>query len=225
MLLIFDLDGTLIDSAQDLAIAMNATRAHVGMPPLDPKLIYAYVGNGASVLVRRALGPETPEETIGEALQFFLRFYREHALEHTKLYPGIIETLDKLRSRHTLAVLTNKPQRISTDILTGLRVGRHFTRIYGGDSLGAKKPDPIGITTLLRETGNKSAATAMIGDSSVDVETARNGGVLACGAAWGFQPDSMAASRPDAVLREPSQILDWVASQPKLMHHQNAPLS
>ena len=213
MLLIFDLDGTLIDSAQDLAVAMNATRGHAGMPPLDPQLIYSYVGNGASVLVRRALGPDASEETIGGALQFFLRFYREHALEHTKLYPGIREALDKLRPNHTLAVLTNKPQRISNDILISLRVARHFTRIYGGDSFRAKKPDAIGITTLLRDTKHKSEAAAMIGDSSVDIETARNAGVLACGVTWGFQPHSMTAAAPDIILREPSQLLDWAASQ------------
>ena len=213
MLLIFDLDGTLIDSAQDLAIAMNATRAHAGMPPLDPQLIYTYVGNGASVLVRRALGDEASDGTVGEALQFFLKFYREHALEHTKLYPGVREALDKLRPNHSMAVLTNKPQRISNDILISLRVARHFTRIYGGDSFRAKKPDPAGVATLLAETKHTRGNTAMIGDSAVDIETARNAGVLACGVTWGFQPDAMTAAAPDVILRDPSQLLDWIASQ------------
>ena len=101
LLLIFDLDGTLIDSAKDLAITMNATRAHFGMPPLDPNLIYSYVGNGASVLVRRALGPDVSEALAEEGLRFFLRYYRAHALEHTQPYPGVPEMINSYLPRDT----------------------------------------------------------------------------------------------------------------------------
>ncbi|MBV9613381.1 MAG: HAD hydrolase-like protein, partial [Acidobacteriaceae bacterium] len=178
MLLIFDLDGTLIDSSKDLAISMNATRAHFGMDAIDPALIYSYVGNGAGVLVRRALGPEASEQMVSEGLTFFLKFYREHALEHTQLYPGMRETIEQLSSDgHTLAVLTNKPVRISFDIVGALGVGAHFARVYGGDSFASKKPDPIGIKTLIDEARTFAAATWMVGDSGVDVQTARNAGV------------------------------------------------
>jgi phosphoglycolate phosphatase len=214
VLLIFDLDGTLIDSAADLAIAMNATRQYAGMPPLDPQLIYSYVGNGAATLVKRALGPAAPDDQCEDALQFFMRFYRQHSLEHTRLYPGIQDMLDELRAAgHTLAVLTNKPQRISTDILKGLGLGEHFFRIYGGGGPIAKKPDPVGVVTLLRETAHSPAVTAMIGDSSVDIETARNAGVFACGVTWGFQPDSMTAAQPDLVVHQPRQLVEWVEEQ------------
>ena len=158
MLIVFDLDGTLIDSAQDLAISMNATRAHLELPPLDPKLIYSFVGNGAAVLVRRALGPEASDELNKEALSFFLKYYRAHALEHTRLYDGVKEVLDQLLEEgHALAVLTNKPAKISRDIIAALGVASYFRQVYGGDSFPTKKPDPQGLLTLLDETRHRRA--------------------------------------------------------------------
>jgi phosphoglycolate phosphatase len=214
LLLIFDLDGTLIDSSKDLAISMNATREHMGMPPLDPKLIFSYVGNGAPTLVRRALGPGAPEETVAEALTFFLKFYRIHALEHTKLYDGVRETLEALaHQNHTMAVLTNKPVHISTDIIAALGLNGDFRKVYGGDSFPSKKPDPIGIHTLRDETGAAHGETLMIGDSGVDVQTARNAGVPSCGVEWGFQPESFAANPPDFLVRSPQQLLEIVSSR------------
>src|SRR5215210_773957 len=123
-LFIFDLDGTLIDSKLDLAHAVNATRAHMGLSPLEHDLIYSYVGNGAPVLMRRAMGSEATQEDVDRALEFFLAYYREHMLDYTVLYPGVRETLEKLdNGTRRLAVLTNKPVRISVAILDGLGVG------------------------------------------------------------------------------------------------------
>lgn len=208
MLVIFDLDGTLIDSAEDLAIATNATRAHFGMPPLDAKLIHSYVGNGAAMLVRRSLGPEASEELINEAVLYFVKFYRQHALAHTRLYPGVAEIVNELSNQGlTLAILTNKPVRISTDIVAGLGLGERFMRIYGGDSFEQKKPDPIGIVTLMGETASAPEGTWMVGDSGVDVQTARNAQVRACGVAWGFQPETFEKYPPDVVVRSPEELL------------------
>jgi phosphoglycolate phosphatase len=208
MLFIFDLDGTLIDSSRDLAIAMNATRVHVGLPEIDPALIFSFVGNGAAVLVQRALGPDASEELVAEALAFFLKFYRAHALEHTQLYPGIRETVEQLHAaEHSLAVLTNKPARISLDILQAIELAQYFVRVYGGDSLPAKKPNPIGIQSLLDETRTAAGQALMIGDSSVDVRTARNAGVRACGVLWGFQPESLRENVPDFLVEHPREIL------------------
>src|SRR5450759_1185743 len=109
-LLIFDLDGTLIDSKLDLAHAVNATRSHMGMSPLDHERVYSYVGNGAPVLIRRAMGEQATELDVEEALEFFLEYYREHYLDYTTLYPGVREALDRLRDGgKRMAVLTNKP--------------------------------------------------------------------------------------------------------------------
>lgn len=208
MLLIFDLDGTLIDSAEDLAVATNQTRAHFGMPPLDAKLIHSYVGNGAAMLVRRALGPDATEELVSEAVAYFVKYYREHSLAHTQLYPGVSAAVKKLSNLgHTLAVLTNKPVRISRDILTGLDLGSEFKTIYGGDSFEQKKPDPIGILTLMAETAASAADTWMVGDSGVDIQTARNARVRACGVAWGFQPETFEKHPPDALVSKPEEWL------------------
>lgn len=211
MLIIFDLDGTLIDSAKDLAISMNATRVHFGLPAIDADLIYSYVGDGAAVLVQRAMGGHVPEERLADALKFFLKFYRAHALEHTKLYPGVREMVVALsQAGHQLAILTNKPVRISSDIVGALGLASHFVRIYGGDSFPAKKPDPAGILALMEEAGASTAATLLVGDSRVDVKTARNAGVRSCGVAWGFQPDSFELEPPDMLIRDPRELLELV---------------
>ena len=211
MLIIFDLDGTLIDSAKDLAISMNATRVHFGLPAIDADLIYSYVGDGAAVLVQRAMGGHVPEERLADALKFFLKFYRAHALEHTKLYPGVREAVVALsQGGHQLAILTNKPVRISSDIVVALGLASHFLRVYGGDSFPAKKPDPAGVLALMEEAGASTAATLLVGDSRVDVKTARNAGVRSCGVAWGFQPDSFELEPPDMLIREPGELLELV---------------
>jgi phosphoglycolate phosphatase len=208
LLIIFDLDGTLIDSSEDLAISMNATREHFGLAPIDPAAIYSYVGNGAAVLVQRAMGGNAGEEQLADALKFFLKFYRAHALEHTKLYPGVRELIVALtEAKQTLAVLTNKPVKISFDILGALGLDKEFLRVYGGDSFAAKKPDPIGVRTLMQEANAGAAATLLVGDSSVDVKTARNAGVRSCGVSWGFQPDSFHSEPPDELIREPRELL------------------
>ena len=187
---------------------MNATREHVGMPPLDPALIFSFVGNGAATLVRRALGPNAPEDLVESALAFFLKFYRAHALEHTKLYPGVGEVVETLATEgHTLAVLTNKPVRISTDIMKALKLSNLFPQVYGGDSFPRKKPDPIGITTLQQEANAEANDTLMVGDSGVDVQTARNAGVHSCGVTWGFQPEAFETNAPDYLVHSARELL------------------
>jgi phosphoglycolate phosphatase len=214
LLIVFDLDGTLIDSAKDLAISMNATRTHLGMAPLDPNLIYSFVGNGAAVLVKRALGPDASEELNRQALEFFLQYYRAHALEHTHLYPGVREMLTSLAEKgHTQAILTNKPVKISRDIVTALDLARYFSQTYGGDSFAAKKPDPIGLNTLMREIRMEPAETLMVGDSGVDIQTARNAGVTACGVSWGFQPGAFQTDAPDLLIDKPADLIQFVTAR------------
>jgi phosphoglycolate phosphatase len=211
LLIIFDLDGTLIDSSQDLAISMNATRAHFGLRAIESSLIYSYVGNGAAVLIERAMGGELSAERLTDALKFFLNFYRAHALEHTKLYPGVREVIAELSdARHPLAVLTNKPVRISCDIIGSLGLSNYFVRVYGGNSFPNKKPDPAGVRALMEETSSPAVETWLVGDSSVDVKTARNAGVRSCGVAWGFQPESFAVEPPDVVIERPGELMQLV---------------
>jgi phosphoglycolate phosphatase len=210
-LIIFDLDGTLIDSRQDLANAVNATRRHMGMDSLSNERVYSYVGNGAPVLVRRALGDEATEAEVEEALEFFLEFYRDHDLDHTRLYPGVLETLNLLRDAGMrMAVLTNKPVRMSRHIVEGLGVAGYFFQVYGGNSFEFKKPHPMGVEALRKEVSAGRDATLMVGDSSVDVLTARNAGISCCCVTYGFQPESLADPAPDRLIDRMEQLADWL---------------
>jgi len=210
-LLIFDLDGTLIDSRLDLANAVNAARRHMGMEALENERVYSYVGNGAPVLIRRALGEQATEAELREALEFFLEYYRDHDLDHTTLYPGVRQSLDRLRdSGKRMAVLTNKPVRMSRNIVDGLGVGGYFFQVYGGNSFEFKKPNPIGIEALMKEAGLGRESTIMIGDSSVDVQTARNAGVPCCGVTYGFQPESLADPAPDLKVDRMEDFVRWL---------------
>lgn len=210
-LLIFDLDGTLIDSKRDLADAVNAMRLHLGEPPLADQTVYSYVGNGAPVLVRRAL-PDREEEEIERGLRYFLEYYRDHMLDATTLYPGVREALDELlETTVKMAVLTNKPVRFSEHLIKGLGLDGHFFRIYGGNSFGEKKPHPIGIQLLMQESGIGRDKTIMVGDSAVDVLTARNARVQACGVTWGFQPETFADAPPDFTIDQMSELVAKVA--------------
>jgi phosphoglycolate phosphatase len=210
-LVIFDLDGTLIDSKLDLANAVNATRAHLGLDAMEHDTVYSYVGNGAPVLIRKALGSEFSEEEVRSALEYFLAYYRDHMLDHTVLYPGLRDVLDRFRSAGVaMAVLTNKPVRFSQAIVDGLGLHAHFRRVYGGNSFEYKKPHPIGVERLLVDCGAAREKTLMIGDSAVDIETARNAGVKACGVTWGFQPETFAGQPPDFLVDRPEQLAEMV---------------
>jgi phosphoglycolate phosphatase len=213
-LLIFDLDGTLVDSKLDLAHAVNATRTHLGMTPLENERVYSYVGNGAPVLIRRVLGNQASEAEVEEALEFFLEYYREHYLDYTTLYPGVKESLGRLRAAgKRMAVLTNKPVGISRAIVDGLGVHDHFFQVYGGNSFDFKKPNPIGVDALIKEAGAEREHTLMIGDSSVDVQTGRNAGITCCGVTYGFQPETLAEPAPDLLVDRMEELADWVLKQ------------
>lgn len=200
-LCIFDLDGTLIDSRLDLANAVNATRAEMGKPPLEHPVVFSYVGNGAPVLIRKAMGPDASDADVQRALEFFLAYYRDHAVDDTVLYPGVQEALDQLHAAGMqLAVLTNKPVRISESIMQTMGLTSMLFRIYGGNSFDQKKPHPIGIDTLRKEAGIAAEHTWMVGDSIVDMQTARNAGVKSCGVTYGFQPETLAACPPDLLV-------------------------
>jgi phosphoglycolate phosphatase len=208
-LLIFDLDGTLIDSRLDLAHAVNATRAQAGRGPLPHEQIFSFVGNGAPVLIKRAMGPEATEEEVANALEFFLDYYRHHALDYTVLYPGVRESLERLNLAGTLmAILTNKPVRISRRIIEALGMSPLFFRIYGGNSFDHKKPHRVGVDTLRTEAQATPEETWMVGDSYVDVQTARNAGVASCGVTYGFQPETFREFPPDVLVDRMEELAD-----------------
>ncbi len=224
-LLVFDLDGTLIDSRLDLIHSVNATMRHIGRPELDGNLIASYVGDGAPTLVRRALGDtdgngnhSDDEATFRAALDYFLGYYRLHKLDHTTVYEGIPETLASLAhassgdppngAHRLMSVLSNKPVNPSRDIVRALGLGDFFVHVYGGNSFATKKPDPLGVQTLLRETGVSAEEALMIGDSSIDVLTGRNAGLWTCGVTYGFAPHSLQDVPPDVLVESPRELGD-----------------
>ena len=223
-LLVFDLDGTLIDSAQDLCNSVNATLTRFGREPLPDETVASFIGNGAIVLVRRAFaagGAAVDEELLAQAYAFFLDYYREHKLDYTYAYEGVLEALAALKQLHELpagqdankgmamAVLTNKPVRPARDICAALGLAPYFLSIYGGNSFPTKKPNPEGLLALMSEAGAKPEETVMIGDSQVDVETACNAGAWSVGCTFGLAPESLAANPPDVIVDSPA---DWTAA-------------
>ncbi len=204
-LVIFDLDGTLIDSRLDLVHSVNATLEYLGRAPLPHETIESYVGNGVSVLIHRSLGAGATEDQVQRGQEFFLAYYRDHMLDNTVIYPGVLEALDALRSRG-MAVLTNKPVRFSEDILKGLGIAQYFRFIYGGNTFACKKPDPVGVNTLLRDLAASPNQAMMVGDSAVDVRTARNAGIWSCGVTYGLGLESMRTDPPDLMLDSLAQL-------------------
>lgn len=198
-LLVFDLDGTLIDSKQDLVHSVNAVRQRLGMTPLAEETVAAYVGRGVVTLMERVLGDTATTERVAEAVEFFLDYYRDHMLDHTVPYPGVREALDGLQGR-AMAVLTNKPVRFSQAILAGLGLSRYFVQVYGGNSFARKKPDPVGLVTLMDEAKVGTRSTMIVGDSDTDVLTGRNAGVWTCGVTYGLAPGTLETSPPDIML-------------------------
>jgi phosphoglycolate phosphatase len=186
---------------------VNATRVWMGLTPLPQENVARFVGNGAPVLVQRAL-PDAGEEDWSRGLKYFLEYYRQHMLDSTRLYPGVREALDQLHGAGVpLAVLTNKPIRFTLQMLAGLGLDLHFFRVYGGNSFPEKKPDPTGLNALIAESRADRERTIMVGDSAVDVQTARNAGVRACGVRWGFQPETFVASPPDFLIGDMRELI------------------
>jgi phosphoglycolate phosphatase len=212
-LLVFDLDGTLIDSRLDLIHSVNAMLRHLGRPELDGDVIASYVGDGAPALVRRALENTDDEALLGAALDYFRAYYRVHKLDHTTVYEGIPEALSGLAhsssgAQRIMAVLSNKPVNPSRDIVQALGLGHFFVRVYGGNSFPTKKPDPLGVQTIMQETGVAADEALIIGDSSVDVLTGRNAGLWTCGVTYGFAPQSLAEVAPDVVVETPQELAE-----------------
>ena len=229
-LVIFDLDGTLIDSRLDLVHSVNAALRHIGRPELPDNVIASYVGDGAPILIQRALGGEVVDDAVvRQGLQFFLSYYREHKLDHTTVYGGVFEALQSIQNsprqgsngNHSpnsngvmrqMVVLTNKPVVPSRAIIEALGMGPFFSQIYGGNSFATKKPDPEGARKLLEEFGACQEETVIVGDSHVDVETGQNAGLWTVGVTYGFAPHTLNGNPPDVLVDTPGELVDVFAS-------------
>ena len=193
---LFDLDGTLIDSKLDLVNSVNFMLHEMQRDVLPLATVAGYIGHGAPRLVADALGPETPEADRKQGLEIFLAHYNDHNLDATRAYPGVVEGLAALQD-HPMAVLTNKPKKMSVEILEALGLRKYFRAVYGGDSFERKKPDPAGALAILKDLGASPREAAMVGDSDVDIKTARNAGMLAIAVNYGFGQHDRTAQPAD----------------------------
>lgn len=182
---VFDLDGTLIDSKMDLVHSVNAMLRTTGRPEQDTERVASFIGHGAPQLMASVLGPDSSEEQRREALAIFLTEYEKQMLKLTRAYPGVEEGLRALKGS-PMAVLTNKPLKMALSILEGLKLSKFFVAVYGGDSFEKKKPDPQGAFATVKRMDVAPEEAAMVGDSDVDVQTARNAGMLSVGVRYGF---------------------------------------
>lgn len=216
-LAIFDLDGTLIDSRLDLVHSVNAALGHIGRPELPDDVIASYVGDGAPILIQRALGGEAVDDAVVlRGLQFFLSYYREHKLDHTTVYEGVKQALAAIQhaangTPRSMAVLSNKPVVPSRAIVEALGLGSFFSQIYGGNSFATKKPDPEGARKLLEENGVRPEEAAIVGDSHVDIETGRNAGLWTVGVSYGFAPHTLEEALPDVLVDQPHELAEVFA--------------
>jgi phosphoglycolate phosphatase len=208
--LVFDLDGTLIDSRADLAGAINRVRARLVLDPLPPPKVWAYVGEGARRLVQRSLA-DAADVDVGEALRLFLDEYGQHLLDHTRAYPGVPEVLGVLQSAGVvLSVLTNKPEEPSRRILAGLDLAVYFAAVVGEDSLALGKPDPGGLQHLAALAGTEIDRLLLVGDSPIDARTALAAQAQFCGVLWGPDAEPLRRCGVTLLVERPEEILRCV---------------
>ena len=209
-LLIFDLDGTLVDSKKDLCASVNYVREQFALRPLTERAISGLIGDGAAALIRRGLDGASDSD-VEQGLQMFLAYYRDHMLDESRLYPGVADALEALGDCR-MAVLTNKPYRFSCLMLEGLGIYDYFSAVYGGDSFDEKKPDPVGVFRILSDTRAQPEETWMVGDSSIDVLTGRRAGVKTCGVTYGYAADTFETHPPDVLIDEFHELQALVRS-------------
>ena len=210
---LFDLDGTLIDSKLDLVNSVNFMLREMKRPELPLETVAGYIGHGAPRLVADALGLEAGDADRQHGLEIFLAHYEMHSLEETRVYPGVVEGLQALQSQ-PMAVLTNKPAKMSVDILGAFGLMKFFQAVYGGDSFSRKKPDPLGAQTALAKLGVAPSEAAMVGDSDVDMQTARNAGTLAIGVNYGFGQHDRQVHPADLYVNSLQEIVALALTRP-----------
>lgn len=209
--IIFDFDGTLVDSLRDITDALNAALADLALRAVTEREARSWVGDGLLVLCRRALpaGGETLAEDLARLTR---KHYHAHPARHTRPYPNILKMLDLLQAaRVPMAVLSNKPHDLTAQVVAQLGLTSYFAEVVGCRSEEDKKPAPAGALRLARRLGVEPAAVLLVGDSVVDVETARNAGMSSVAVTWGFRDrDELLAAQPDHLVADPLEIPLWL---------------
>jgi len=200
LVLVFDLDGTLIDSRKDIAIALNHALTSTGRAPLSEDLIASYVGDGARTLCARALQRDEADPTVGEVLEAFLAYYAAHPADFTRWLPHAREALEAL-SAHPLALCTNKPRPTTDAVLRALDADGLFAAIVAGGDTPRKKPDPEPLFAIAERLRVPATQLVMIGDGPQDIEAGRRAGAKTVAVRGGFPPiEKLLAAGPDVVI-------------------------
>jgi len=207
-LLIFDLDGTLLDTRQDLANAVNHARESLGFEPLEIPTVMNYVGDGLRKLLQRAF-PNATNQQLDEATRLFRRFYADHLLDYSTLYPGVPQVLGHYRDKD-MAIVSNKPYEFTRAILDGLQMSHYFSVILGGDSLPNPKPSPDPLLHVLAEFTVSADRAVMIGDSPSDIHAGRAAGMKTCAVTYGYRSPALLRSA------EPDELVDRVSDVRRL---------
>jgi len=207
-LVMFDLDGTLADTGQDLASAVNYVRSHLRLEPLDDRVVYGHVGRGVEHLLRSSL-PESYQGRFQDVMELFLKRYENHLLDTTVLYPSVLETLDYFQKKKRV-VVSNKLYRLTLSVLRGLGIELCFDAILGGDSVPEKKPDPGPLNQVLATFDVRPVKALMVGDGGTDVEAGKRAGVVTCGVTYGLGKSAeLIAAKPDFLIDDLRQLTEY----------------
>ena len=208
-LLVYDFDGTLVDTKQDIADSVNRVLQELELRTLDREILHTFIGKGVNHLMTRSL-EGTGYDDLPRAIDAFMRHYEEHLMDQTGLFPNCRETLDYFSGKEN-AILSNKPTRFITQILDALDCSDPFSTIIGGDLMPAKKPDPDGLLHILEQHQIRPEDALMIGDSLVDIETGKRAGVKTCGVTYGHAGrETLTSAQPDWIIDDLSELKDFI---------------
>lgn len=210
-LVIFDFDGTLVDSKRDIAFAVNEMLSRMSLTQMTAETIYGYVGNGVRPLIESTLETSGRKDEIGTAIKHFQEIYIAHLLDTTVLFDGVSEMLNSLHGRRKMAVASNKPYRYVKKIIDGLEISHFFYSVKGGDSVEVKKPAPEMLNIIMDETSSEKGSTVFIGDSGVDIKTGKNADIKTIGVTYGYRSrDEIIESKPDLVVESVEQLKEVI---------------
>jgi len=213
-LLLLDLDGTLLDTRLDLVRATNHVRSSFGLASLGVGEVERLVGQGARMLVERALGADRAA-VHDEGMRQFLEYYGEHCLDETEPYPGMVDLLDALPPLGVrVAIVTNKPEALTRKILAGLGLLQRMIAVVGGDTFPERKPHPRGVESVLSLCRADRSRVLLVGDSPVDAATAQAAGIAFCGVLWGFDPERLRVAAPGLLVQRASELLAVIDGEP-----------
>ncbi len=205
-LVIFDLDGTLADTLEDLKSGVNHAMVRLGRPTVTVEQVRKYVGDGARSLLLRSMGEGAGQEDLDAAFANFMSYYSVHFLDQTRLYPGVVDTIDVLAPHMQMTVLSNKSESLSRSVLEGLGILHRFSAVYGGDSFAVRKPDPAGFRQIISAMRIPPDEALVVGDSANDIVGGKNAGAITCGVLYGFRPEEVLHSNPDMTIHAMKEL-------------------